>query len=127
MLFISCTGLTKKQESWEGFKGGKLRIIVNYSPDYYEFENEELITEKLLDTAKSRIALILVSYVRINFPDITQSENSDQIVQKIEETIEAVQVISKSSDLITYMGIYETNVNELLDYLHSISQYDANF
>jgi len=119
VFLISCTGLAKKQGLWEGFKDGKLRVIVDYSPDYYEFENENVITEKLLNAAKSRTALILVSYAKLNSPGVVQSENSDQIIQKIEETVEAVKLISKFDDSITYKGIYETNVSNLIDYLTS--------
>jgi hypothetical protein len=123
--FISCAGLTSKQNLWEGFKDGKLRVIVNYSPSYDEFENENVIIEKLAYAAKSRTTLILVSYIRLNFPNISQSENSDQIIQKTEEAIESVKLISKSDDSITFRGIYETNVNILFDYLTSISKHEA--
>ena len=119
---MSCTSLTQKHALWEGFKDGKLRVIVNYSPNYDEFENENLITENLTRTAKSRTALILISHIRLNFPNIAQLENSDQIIQKTEETIESVKLIHKFYDSNTFRGIYETDISVLIDYLTLISK-----
>ena len=122
VVFMSCTSLTSKHNLWEGSKDSELRVIVNYSPNYDEFENENLITENLTRVAKSRIALILISHIRLNFPNIAQLENSDQIIQKTEETIESVKLVSKFYDSNTLRGIYETNVSVLIDYLISISR-----
>jgi len=125
-FFISCGSLPKKQDVWEGFKNGKLRVIVNYSPDYDEFGNDTLITQRLLHTAKSRTALILVSYVRLNYPDLLQTESANQIVQKTEEVIESVKLIFKFEDSDTFRGIYETDANILIDFLISISTHNTN-
>jgi hypothetical protein len=122
IIFLCCSSFTKKQDLWEGFKDGKLRVIVNYTPDYDEFENENVIIEKLMYAAKSRTTLILISHIRLNLSDTAQFENSDQIIQKTEEVIESVKLISKSNDSITFRGICETDVNTLFDYLTSISK-----
>ena len=117
--------MAKKQNLWEGFKNEKLRVIVSYSPDYDEFENENLIEQRLIHAAKSRVASILISHVRVNYSDLVKNENANQIVQKIEAAIDSIKLILKFGDLYTFSGIYEADVNVLINYLTSISNNDA--
>jgi hypothetical protein len=95
LFLISCTARSVPVDNnWEGIRGNTLRIAV------YQFtadeENDIKIKENIIDAAKARGALLLVSYASINIDRSRVSTSSDKMLNKaISEIIEAGEIISQ--------------------------------
>jgi hypothetical protein len=79
LFLISCTAkYVPVDNSWEGIRGNTLRIAV------YQFtadeENENKIKGNIIEAAKSRGALLLVSYASIKIDRSRVSTSSDEIL-----------------------------------------------
>ena len=95
LFLISCTATSVSYDNrWEGIRENTLHIAV------YQFtadeENDSKVKENILEAAKSRGALLLVSYASIRIDRSRVNSSSDEILNiAISEIIGSGIIISK--------------------------------
>jgi hypothetical protein len=85
---LSCGGKKLRQEErWEGLEGSRLRVLArhDFSGDAVEGDEEKLIHDTLLLEGKKRAINILVSHLRLKYPELRDSR---PVERKIIECLE---------------------------------------
>jgi len=72
-------------ERWEGLKGGTLRVYVRI--DLLKIEDEKNLEKKTMDMllaeGRKRAILLLVSHIRIHYPDLKNVRSVERDILKI--------------------------------------------
>ena len=80
---ISCGGKKMRQEErWEGLAGSRLRVLVrrDFMDDTGPADEEKVIRDTLLLEGKKRAIKILVSHIRLRYPELRDSRPAERSI-----------------------------------------------
>ncbi|MBN1495798.1 MAG: hypothetical protein JXA07_03460 [Spirochaetes bacterium] len=112
-MFMSCSTTVLPEDTWEGIQGNTLRVFVSIDAAEFSYgiavQNSD---EVLLQAARSRAGLLLLSYARTHFMNSDRLDACRRTIQVILES-DLKRFMKCSQEQCT--AIFDFNIEKLLD------------